>query len=249
MAYTVKALAEIAGVSVRTLHYYHEIDLLDPAHVGENGYRYYDRESLYQLQQILFFREMGFSLDAIREVLHSSDFDRLRALEMHRAELENRIRTLGGLIETVVKTIADLKGELTMSDEELFQGFNEEKQAEYEQEIEATYGTEKLTESRQRWGSYSDAKKKAIIQESDAIFIAFRDCMDEGHDSPAVQEQVAVLQKHIHHFYDCSLDCLRGLGQMYVVHPEFSAKFEAMRAGLPEFLQQAINHYCDTHAE
>lgn len=248
MAYTVKALAELAGVSVRTLHYYHEIDLLDPAHVGENGYRYYDRESLYQLQQILFFRELGFSLDAIRDVLHSSDFDRLHALETHRAELHSRIQTLGSLIETIDKTIANLKGETTMSDEELFHGFNEEKQAEYEQEIEETYGTEKLNESRRRWGSYSDAKKQAIMEEGGIIFTTIGDHMDEGHDSPAVQAQVAALQHMIHYFYDCPLDCLRGLGQMYVNHPKFNANFQAIRAGLPEFLQQAIDHYCDTHA-
>lgn len=249
LAYTVKQLADLSGLSVRTLHYYDEIDLLKPAHVGANGYRYYDQESLLRLQQILFFRELDVALSTIREVLDSPAFDRLQALEAHRRELAQRARTLNGLITTIDRTIKHLKGELTMSDNELFESFSDEKQAQYEQEMREKYGSARVDESNRRWNSYSQEQKDAIGAQGNAIFATIRDHMDEGHDSPAVQEQVAALQRYIGNFYECPLECLRGLGQMYVDHPDFVATFERIRPGMAPFLQRAINHYCDTHAE
>lgn len=249
MAYTVKQLADLSGVSVRTLHYYDEIDLLRPAHVGANGYRYYDRESLYRLQQILFFRELDVALSTIREVLDSPAFDRLQALEAHRRELVQRVRALNGWITTIDRTIMHLKGELTMSDNELFESFSEEKQAQYEQEMREQYGNARVDDSLQRWNSLSQAQKDAIAVQRDTIFATIRDHMDEGHDSPAVQAQITALQQHIGNYYECTVEGMRGLGQMYVDHPDFVATFERIRPGMAQFLQDAINHYCDTHAE
>ena len=140
MAYTIKQLADLAGVSVRTLHYYDEIGLLAPGAYGENGYRYYDADALLRLQQILFFRELDFRLDEIKAILDRPDFDVRRALETHRVALEEKSARLKQLIETVDKTISRLKGESKMSDQELFGGFDEEKQAQYTEE------------ARKRWG-------------------------------------------------------------------------------------------------
>lgn len=124
MAYTVKQLAALSGVSVRTLHFYDETGLLKPACVGANGYRFYDEPQLLMLQQILFYRELGFELKRIKEILGSPDFEKLAALQAHREMLEQDLSRTRTLIETIDKTIAHLKGARTMKSEELFEGFS-----------------------------------------------------------------------------------------------------------------------------
>jgi phosphoribosylaminoimidazole-succinocarboxamide synthase len=109
--YTVKKIASLAGVSVRTLHYYDELGLLKPRYRQENGYRHYDEESIIRLQQIMFFRELGFSLDEIGKIISSSNFNVLGALKSQRDLLVKKSERLGELISTVDKTIKRLKGE------------------------------------------------------------------------------------------------------------------------------------------
>ncbi len=244
-SYTVKQVAELSGVSRRTLRYYDQIGLLKPARTGANGYRYYDDASILRLQQILFYRELGFKLKTIKALLDRPDFDHLRALEQHRSELQQRVGRLQHLIATVDKTIQYLKGEREMSNDELFEPFSEEKQAQYEQEARELWGDARVDASNKLWSSYGDEQKAAIQAERDAIFGAFRDHMDEGHTSPAVQALIPRLQQHIGNFYDCPLACLRGLGRMYIEHPDFRATFERIRPGLAEFIQQAIEHYIE----
>ncbi len=138
--YTVKQLSDLAGVSVRTLHYYDEIGLLRPAAHGDNRYRYYDEEALLRLQQILFFRELDFSLGDIKEIMDRPDFNLIEALQAHRQALKQRAGRLHRLISTVDKTILHLKGEPEMSPQSLFEEFSEEKQKAYEDEIRRRYG-------------------------------------------------------------------------------------------------------------
>ena len=132
MAYTVKKLAEISGVSVRTLHFYDEIGLLKPAYHGSNGYRFYEEAQLLVLQQILFFRELGFELKEIQKVLGKKDFDKIAALGSHRQVLHKNVKRTKELIQTIDKTIEHLKGTRKMKEEEFYDGFiTKEKQAEY----------------------------------------------------------------------------------------------------------------------
>ena len=105
MAYTVKELANISGVSIRTLHWYDKVGLLKPAYHGSNGYRYYEDEQLLILQQILFFKELGFELKQIRKVLGRSDFDKMVALSSHRQVLKKNLEQTRKLIKTIDKTI------------------------------------------------------------------------------------------------------------------------------------------------
>src|SRR6186997_2782885 len=114
MAYTVKQLAAMSGVSVRTLHFYDETGLLKPAYVGDNGYRFYEEPQLLTLQQILFYRELGFELKRIKEVLGRADFEKVAALESHRSVLEQNLARTQTLIETIDKTLAHLKGTTPM---------------------------------------------------------------------------------------------------------------------------------------
>ena len=123
MAYTVKQVAAMSGVSVRTLHFYDEIGLLKPSFVGANGYRFYEEPQLLTLQQILFYRELGIELKRIKEILGRADFEILTALESHRTALKDNLARTQVLIETIDKTISHLRGTRKMKSDELFSGF------------------------------------------------------------------------------------------------------------------------------
>jgi DNA-binding transcriptional MerR regulator len=124
MAYTVKRVAGMSGVSVRTLRFYHQTGLLKPAYVGANGYRFYEQPQLLMLQQILFYRELGFELKRIKRVLGRADFEKVAALRSHREVLGNKLGRTRALIETVDRTIRHLEGGQAMKEEELFAGFS-----------------------------------------------------------------------------------------------------------------------------
>src|SRR5579859_1146144 len=124
MAYTVKKLAAMSGVSVRTLHFYDETGLLKPAYHKANGYRLYEEPQLLTLQQILFYRELGFELKQIKQILGRADFETAAALESHREVLQQKLARARTLLETIDKTIAHLKGTKTMNSEEMFLGFS-----------------------------------------------------------------------------------------------------------------------------
>ena len=124
MAYKVKQVAAMSGVSVRTLHFYDEMALLKPAYIKANGYRIYEEPQLLMLQQILFYRELGFELKRIKEILSQRKFEKVAALKSHRQVLENNVTRTRTLIETIDKTISHLKGTKKMKSEELFIGFS-----------------------------------------------------------------------------------------------------------------------------
>jgi len=241
--YTVKQLSTLAGVTPRTLHHYDQIDLLKPESVGENGYRYYGEKSLLQLQQILFYRELGFSLESIREMLGRPEFQVLDALEEHRESLRGRVRRLERLIQTVDKTIQHLKGEDFMSAKGLFEGFSEEQQEEYAKQAEQMYDPETVRESNRKWKSYSAEKKQAILDEGKQVYLDMIAAMPEGADSPEVQAIVERWQKHMDYFWTPSLDQLVGLATMYGQSPDFKANFDQMHPDLADFMREAVELY------
>ena len=124
MAYTVKQVAAMSGVSVRTLHFYDETGLLKPAYHRANGYRFYEEPQLLTLQQILFYRELGFELKQIKQILGRANFEKVAALQSHRKVLQENLTRTRRLIETIDKTIKHLKGTKKMKSEEMFVGFS-----------------------------------------------------------------------------------------------------------------------------
>lgn len=245
--YTVKEVAELAAVSVRTLHYYDEIDLLKPTHVAENGYRYYDEAALLRLQQILLYREIGMALAEISEILDQPDFDIVAALRNHRATLRQKMQRNRELIQTVDRTIAHLSGEDHMSDEEIFQGFDEEQQKEYEREARLTYGPDQVNESIQRWNSYSKAQQETIMQEGNQIYQQLADALQAGTSPNDAQVQAILVRWHNHlrYFYEPSLDLLRGLGMLYNSDVRFMENFQKLHPDLPQYLEDSIDVYVD----
>lgn len=123
MAYTVRRVSSLSGVSIRTLHFYDEVDLLKPAFVSATGYRYYEEPQLLRLQQILFYRELDLDLRQIKRILGRADFEQAAALESHRAALEKKLVRTRTLIETIDKTVDHVRGAKKMSSKEMFAGF------------------------------------------------------------------------------------------------------------------------------
>jgi MerR family transcriptional regulator, thiopeptide resistance regulator len=245
--YTVKQVSELTGVSIRTLHYYDEINLLNPSKVGANGYRYYDEAALLRLQQILFYREVGLELEQIKAILDSPDFDLLSALRAHRAALQEKIERLQGLVSTVDSTIMHLAGEVEMSKKKLFEGFSPEKQEHYERVARLQYGPDIVNASIKRWNSYGKAQQDAVRQEGGQIYTDLVTAI-EAEKSPQGEEVQAILQRwheHIRYFYEPTLDILRGLGEGYHTDPDFVAFFQALHPDLPEYLSEAITQYVD----
>lgn len=242
--YTVKQLSVLAGVSIRTLHYYDEIDLLKPASIGENNYRYYDDASLLRLQQILFYREIDLDLTQIKHILDDSAFDLVSALQTHRQALQAKIERLNTLIQTVDTTIMHVIGEVNMSKKQIFQGFNKEKQKQYQEEATGLWG-DTVTESIKLWNSYSEERQQAVLAEGDAIYTNIAAHMDKGSQSDEIQTLLIRWHDHIRHFYEPSIETLAGLGDMYHDHPDFNTTFTAIHPDLPGFLKQAIAHYVD----
>lgn len=124
MAYTVKQVAAMSGVSVRTLHFYDETGLLKPAYVGANAYRFYEEPQLLMLQQVLFYRELGFELKQIKDIVSRADFEKVAALRSHREVLQENVARTRSLLETIDKTILHLNGTKKMKSEEMFVGFS-----------------------------------------------------------------------------------------------------------------------------
>ena len=235
--YTVKQLSELAGVSVRTLHYYDEIGLLKPPWVGQNNYRYYNEDALLRLQQILFYREMDLDLTQIKDILDGKEFDLVSALQTHRKTLQAKIERLNTLIQTVDATIMHIIGEVNMSKKNIFEGFsegfNEEKQKQYEEEATQLWG-EGVRETAKLWNSYGKERQQEILAEGGVIYADIAANMDKGPESEEIQAMLVRWHDHLRHFYEPSIETLGGLGEMYHDHPDFNATFTTIHPDLPE---------------
>lgn len=244
--YTVKQLARLAGVTVRTLHYYDEIGLLTPASVGENGYRYYAEADLFRLQQIRFFRELDLGLEQIKGILEAPDFDLVAALRVHRQALEQKIDRMQRLITTVDRTIMHLVGEMRISTmSNVFEGFSDEQQRHYEQEAAQRYGTETVAQTVVRWNSYSSEQREQIMAEGQRVYLDLVDALPSGVESAQTQAILARWHQHIRAFYEPSVEVLAGLGHTYENDSEFNAFFAAIHPDLPAFISKAIAVYVD----
>jgi DNA-binding transcriptional MerR regulator len=244
--YTVKQLATLAGVTVRTLHYYDEIGLLKPSSVGENGYRYYEEADLFRLQQVLFFRELDLGLEQIRQILAAPGFDLVAALQLHRQALEEKIDRMQRLITTVDRTIMHLVGEMrirTMSN--VFEGFSDEKQRQYEEEAARRYGADTVAQTTARWNSYTREQQQQIMEEGGRVYRDLADAMPTGIHSEQTQAILARWHQHLRAFYEPSFEVLAGLGYTYEHDPEFNAFFAAIHPELPSFISRAVAVYVD----
>lgn len=237
----------MAGVSVRTLHYYDDIGLLAPAFTAENGYRYYEEEQLLRLQQILFFRELEFSLEDIQSMLTDPCFDMVEALNDQKKMMQLKRRRIDELIQSIDNTITNMKKD-TVQAEELYDAFKDDDIKEYQAEAKQKWGnTDAYKQSMQRVGKMTKQEMEQLKEDGKRLTQELANSMAYAIDSPEVQ---ALIQQHydgIQFFYDCSLDMYRNLGKMYVEDQRFTAYYDDVRPGLAQFVRDAIAVYCDAH--
>lgn len=247
-AYTVRQLARMAGVSVRTLHHYDHIDLLKPSARTAAGYRQYREPELLRLQQILFFKELDVPLDEIRGILDDPAFDPIRALQDHRQRLEKETARLNRLLNTIDRTLERLTEEepqMKMTDEELYEGFTPEQVERYNREAQEMYDPELVRESWKRIRNMSKEQWQAVKDEGDQVTRLIAELADRAPGDPEVQGLIARHHAWIEHFYPASAEVYSGLGQGYASHPDFRATYDKYRPGLADFMQAAMAYYAD----
>ena len=243
--YTIKVIADLAGVTTRTLRYYDQLGLLIPAEIGENGYRYYDHDSLLRLQQVLYFRELEVPLKEIKHLLNHPDFQLSSSLENHRAALRDQVQRLNKLLATLEKTISSLQGEGKMSEKEYFEGCDETR---YEDETRERWGQmPQYAESQRKWSSYTKEQKEKIKIEGGKIAERMvTENPDVSTDDPDVQVAVGEYYDYLNkYFYTCDVGFLRSLADMWVQDPRFAVNYERVRKGGAAFVREAVHIYCD----
>lgn len=243
--YSVKELSQLAKVSVRTLHYYDQIDLLKPAFRSEKGYRFYERRQLLLLQQILFYRELGFSLQDIYDIINDPSFDLVKALESHQKELLKQSRNLEQLMQTVEKTLNELKKEQMMEDSEIYSGFTVKEVKSMRKEVSELWGEEQLKATEDRIRAMGKAGWENTQQKGEEINQLLGDLTESEPDSPEVQNAIGLHFRHMNLFYEVSKERYLGLGSMYVEDERFFNYYEKYKEGLAHFIKQAIEVYCE----
>ncbi len=241
---TVGAVSRLAGVTVRTLHHYDELGLVVPAGRSGSGYRTYGPAEVERLQEVLFFRELGFPLDQIKSMMETRTYTRISALQQQRQLLEQQAERLLTMIDAVDRAVLAERTGVKMSSEEILEVFGDFDPKEHEAEAEERWGeSDAYKQSAQRTARYTKQDWENIKSEADAINQKFLALMAEG--APATDPAaLAVAEEHRAHitrwFYDCSIEIHEGLGQMYVADERFRNNINKAGEGLAEYMSAAI---------
>ncbi|HBI55703.1 MAG TPA: MerR family transcriptional regulator [Firmicutes bacterium] len=252
MEYTIQKLARMAGVSTRTLRYYDEMGLLAPARLSSSGYRIYGAKEVDTLQQILFFRELGLELSAIGRMIHDPSFSRLEAFEGHLRMLEEERARLDLLIRNVQRTIQEEKGDCPMKDAEKFEGLKRrlvaENEEQYGQEIREKYGNDAVDQSNAKMMNLSQEDYDAMQETAARILADLQAAVQAGLDpaSEAGRELAARHKEWLHYTWPrYSAEAHKGLVQMYLDDPRFTAYYDKEVPGCARFLRDAVHAWAD----
>lgn len=247
MPYSIHELAQLANVSVRTLHYYDEVGLVRPSRAKGNGYRQYEAADLLTLQQILFFRELDFSLEEIKRIVLAKAFKPKVALLDQRHLLELKKKRLNKLIRTIDATIRQLDAKHPMQDQDgLYEGLSKEEEEAYAKEAKERWGhTEAYKQSQERYGRLTKEEKQKLKDDGEAFMKVLAETMKEGPASAAVQTLIGQHYNALRTFYEPNLELYRGLANMYVDDPRFGAYY--MKRGVdPKEMREAMLFYVET---
>lgn len=255
MEYTVKQLAQLSGVNGRTLRYYDQIGLLKPARINSSGYRIYGPKEVDRLQQILFYRELGLRLDAIKKIINDPSFDELAALKSHYNQLKQKRARLDRIIATVEKTILTKEGRIPMQDKEKFEGFKEklirDNELKYGQEIRKKYGDEIVEASNAKLRNMSQEDYQAMVKLEEEIFQLLEKAYASG--DPASDPAQELARKHkewlMYTWPHYSKEKHAGLVDMYVNDEQFTAYYDRKVKGGTQFLREAVLNYLGMNTE
>ncbi|KMJ56909.1 MerR family transcriptional regulator [Bacillus sp. LL01] len=249
MEYTVQKLAKLAGVTGRTLRYYDEIGILKPARISASGYRIYGQAEVDMLQQILFYRELEIDLESIQKIINAPTFDEVEALKEHRDKLLTKQKQLANLITNVDKTLAAKEGSITMSDNEKFEAFKQnridENEKKYGEEIRAKYGNKTIDKSNAKLKGMSKNQHEQGEKLGEEILEVLNEAFQTGDPAGDLAQKAADLHRQWLGFYwdSYSKEAHAGLAQMYVDDERFTAFYDKKQPGTAEFLRDAILIY------
>ena len=236
-------VAQLARVSVRTLHHYDRAGVLRPSGRTEAGYRMYAAEDLERLQAVLLYKELGFGLGEIRDLLAEPGFDRREALRTQRAQLARRSARIDGMLALIDKTLAGMDEGIPMERSDMFEVFGDFDPADYGDEVRERWGeTEAYRESARRTRRYTKDDWARFKAESDAVNATIAALRDEGvaPDDPRAMDAAERHRLLIDAwFYPCSHQMHEQLGRMYVEDARFTATYEKIRPGMAEYVRDA----------
>ena len=243
MELSISETSKITNLSIRTLRYYDEIDLIKPSKITDAGYRYYDEKSLEKLQEILFLKELDFSLKEIKEIVSNPQYNRKKAMENHKNLLimkKKRIENLISLLENITN------GGSSMSFKEFDMSDIQKEQKKYAGEIKERWGeTEAYKESENKTSKYSQDKWANLEEEADVIFKEFSVIKNESETGEKAQSLVKKWQAYItKNYYNCTKEILAGLAEMYIGDERFKNNIDKYSDGTAEFMSKAIKEYC-----
>ena len=249
--YSVKALSKLAGVSVKTLHHYDKIGLLKPNTRTEARYRLYGPEEILRLQQILFYKELDFPLQEIRDIMDDPDYDMVSALSNHKDALKARRQRIDVLINTIDKTINHQLKQNTMKPEELYEGLPKETARAYRKEAIKQYGQSAVETSEKSLMKLSKAELSALKREQQDVTALLFSLANHSPESENVQ---AAIERHYivtRKFWgtfqskDPQLDQYAGLGQLYENDERFTMVNGQPQPKFATFLKQAMYYYAN----
>lgn len=249
MEYTIIKLARMAGISGRTLRYYDEEGILKPARINSSGYRIYGSREIDRLQQILFYRELEFSIDKIREIIDNPDFDEKEALISHREQLLKKREQLDRLISNVERTLQGKEGKIIMTDKEKFEGFKKDlidkNEREYGAEIREKYGEDTIKASNEKFMNMSKEQYEEFEKLGQEILETLEDALDTGDPAGELAQRACELHKRwlLFTWKEYSKEAHAGLAQMYVDDERFTAYYDKIRPGMAAFLRDAVFIY------
>lgn len=249
MEYTVQKLGRLAGISTRTLRYYDEIGILKPARINSSGYRIYGKEEVDRLQQILFYRELGVSLDSIKNIITSPSFDGVEALREHREKLLEKRKQLDLLIANVDKTINLTEGGIKMSDQEKFEGFKQkmidDNEKKYGKEIRKKYGNDVIDKSNKMIKGMTEEQYKQLEELGETVIDTLKAAFATGDPAGEPAQKAADLHRQwLNYYWDhYTKEAHAGLAQMYVDDERFTAYYDKDQPGTAAFLRDAIFIY------
>lgn len=251
MEYTVQKLGRLAGISTRTLRYYDEIGILKPARINSSGYRVYGEAEIDRLQQILFYRELGLSLDRIKEIITSPSFNSVYALKEHYENLLEKRKQLDLLIANVEKSIASAEGRIKMSHKEKFEGFKQkmidDNEKKYGKEVRAKYGDQVMDKSNTKVKNMTEIQYNEATGIEEEVNKVLAEAFKTGDPASELAQKAAELHKKWLTFYwsEYSKEAHAGLAQMYVDDERFTAYYDKDVPGTAEFLRDAILIYTE----
>lgn len=250
MEYTVKKLAKLAGVTPRVIRHYTEIKLIEPARINSSGYRIYGEEQVDFLQQILFYKELGFGLIEIKEILSNPHFDKHLALQQHLENLSARRKQLDMLISTVEKTILHNEGRIIMSDTEKFKGLKkqlmDENEQKYGDEIRQKYGEDNINQSYQKFINMSEEDYNAMLKLSDDVIEEFIKAFKQGDPSSETAQNAADMHRQwlLYTWTSYCKEAHASITQMYVEDERFTQYYDQHQKGLSKFIRDSVAVYC-----